>query len=210
MTMTLIKYPRTFHLPWSPGMTSDDKVIPDTTIFHGKEIIVTEKMDGENTTLRKECTHARSLDSRNHVSRAWVKQLHGQIGYLIPDGWRICGENLFAQHSIAYDNLNSYFTVFAIFDENNICLSWDDLVTFCQTLDLTIVPVLYRGKYDEKMLHSFSKQLRPNQEGYVVRVAEAFSQDNFATSVAKYVRANHVQTDQHWMHSNVVQNGLKK
>lgn len=42
------KYPRTLHLPGSPGMTDDDKVIKSLAGFEGEEVVVTAKMDGEN------------------------------------------------------------------------------------------------------------------------------------------------------------------
>ena len=35
-------------------------------------------------------------------------------------------------------------------------------------------------------------------EGFVVRDIESFPIDEFSKHVAKYVRANHVQTDKHW------------
>ena len=37
------KYPRTYHLPFSPGFTSDDKVLKDDSQFYGKRVVVTEK-----------------------------------------------------------------------------------------------------------------------------------------------------------------------
>ena len=46
-----IKYPRTFHLPWSPGATSDDKMLDGIDHFFGCECVITEKLDGENTTI---------------------------------------------------------------------------------------------------------------------------------------------------------------
>lgn len=70
-----IKYPRTYHLTWSPGTTSDDKILTTTSQFDGKEVIVTEKMDGENCTIGSDYTHARSIDSQHHSSRSWVKGL---------------------------------------------------------------------------------------------------------------------------------------
>jgi hypothetical protein len=42
------KYPRTYHLPWSPGVNDDDKVISDINIFRDHEVVITEKLDGEN------------------------------------------------------------------------------------------------------------------------------------------------------------------
>ena len=78
--------------------------------------MVTEKLDGENTTLYADGLHARSLDSAHHPSRAWVKALHGRIGDADPGGWRVCGENMYARHSIAYDELDSWFYGFSVWD----------------------------------------------------------------------------------------------
>ena len=64
-----VKYPRTAHLPWSPGATADDIYQGKLSSFEGKYVVVTEKMDGENTTLYRDYMHARSVDSRFHPSR---------------------------------------------------------------------------------------------------------------------------------------------
>lgn len=128
------KYPRTAHLPWSEGKTSDDKTLKDCSQFEGKRVIVTEKMDGENTSIYKDYIHARSIDGRDHWSRSWVKNLQAKIGYEIPDQWRLCGENLYAKHSIGYKDLSSYFALFSIWNENNECLSWDETKEYADTL----------------------------------------------------------------------------
>ena len=70
--------------------------------------------------------HARSLETDFHESRTWVRALWGNIKHEIQDGWRICGENMFAEHSIHYNNLETYFYVFSIWNETNDCLSWDE------------------------------------------------------------------------------------
>lgn len=227
------KYNRTFHVPWSQSDSSDDAWWTEDDIirnFGGKEVVVTEKQDGENSTIYHggNC-HARSVDSRHHDSRSWIKSLASQIGYSIPKNWRICGENVFAFHSIFYTNLPSYFLVFGIYDENNMCLSWDDTKELCDELGLHTVPVIYRGVWDEKKIRSlwtgkgafptFGTQIsnpvfpddfvESDAEGYVARIAESFCYDDFQKSCAKYVRANHVQTDSHWMDGPVVQNLLK-
>jgi hypothetical protein len=44
----------------------------------------------------------------------------------------------------------------------------------------------------------------------VVRLSDEFLDHRFHMSVAKWVRMNHVQTDQHWSHQEIVRNGLKK
>ena len=100
---TRIKYPRTYHAPWSQGATNDDKIHKTMDHFLGKRVIVTEKMDGESCSFYNDYIHARSLDSVNHYTRNWVKQFHANnIMGNIP-GLRICGENLYAVHSIKYD-----------------------------------------------------------------------------------------------------------
>lgn len=208
MTISKIKYPRTFHLPWSPGATSDDKIHSDLGFFEGQEVVVTEKMDGENTTIYADgTTHARSMDSAAHPSRSWVRAFAAGVGPNLPDGWRVCGENLYAQHSLAYEDLPSYFLGFSLWNEHNICLSWSDTVDFFAELGIEPVQELYRGIWDEEKIRG----LVPGEkrEGFVVRLAGSFSYEDFAQAVAKWVRAGHVQTDQHWMHQEVIPNGLR-
>jgi len=211
-----VKYPRTFHLPWSENIGSDDKVMPDLTTLLMNEIIMTMKMDGENTTMYKDYIHARSLDSRHHESRSYVKQLHSTIAHEIPDGWRIVGENLYAKHSIYYDRLPSYFMVFSVWNEKNVCLSWDDTVEYCDLLGLTPVYELYRGTFDApKIVQRFDDYCKKwsagqEHEGYVIRLADAFHYSKFRKSVAKFVRKDHVQTHSHWMREQVVQNKLRE
>ncbi|MFF2528045.1 RNA ligase family protein [Brevibacillus sp. NPDC058079] len=207
----LKKYPRTFHLPWSRSRTDDDKILRTVSHFEGKEVVVTEKLDGENTTLYRNHIHARSLDSKDHASRHWVKMLHGTISFHIPEGWRICGENVYALHSIYYEHLTSYFYVFSIWNENNECLSWDETVEWAELLGFKTAPVLYRGIWKEETVKScYTKQsvFGGEQEGYVVRITERFPYEDFKQSASKFVRKNHVQTDQHWLSKPVVPNGI--
>lgn len=207
---TYVKYPRTYHLPWSPGTTDDDRILPSTSVFEGKEIIVTEKMDGENTTLYRDYMHARSLEEEHHDSRGWVKKLHADICWHIPNGWRICGENLYALHSISYPELPSYFMVFSIWDENNVCLSWDDTVEYAAVLGLQTVPVMFRGQWDESYIQNIGATLNLQKtEGYTVRVTDSFAYGSFRKSIAKWVRKGHVQTTHNWKMRAVVKNGLK-
>ncbi|MGW1350813.1 RNA ligase family protein [Streptomyces sp. NPDC002409] len=202
-------YPRTAHLPWSPGATSDDVRIADLSGLTGREVVVTEKLDGENTTLYPDGLHARSLDSAHHPSRGWVKALQGRIGARIPAGRRICGENMFARHSLPYDGLESYFYGFSVWDGER-CLDWDRTVAFLRDLGIPVPPVLWRGVFDARAEKTL-RALRPDtgrQEGYVVRPADGFDAPEFGRLVAKWVRPGHVRTDTHWMHAAVVENGL--
>jgi hypothetical protein len=202
-----LKYPRTPHLPWSPGVSEDDLLLSDSFMFEGQEVVITEKLDGENTSMYRDHIHARSLDSRQHPSRAWVKGFHGSIAHLIPDGWRLCGENMYARHSIHYNNLKSYFYLFSIWNEQNVCLAWEETREWAELLGLELPPVLYQGIWDEEKIRSIKLDLSI-QEGYVVRTVKSFAYEDFQKHVAKWVRKGHVQTDQHWMHTEVIPNGL--
>lgn len=208
MTTKRYKYPRTPHLPWSPGASDDDVTGGVPAAFVGSAVIVTEKLDGENTSMYRDAVHARSLDSRHHPSRDWVKRLQGAIGYQIPDGFRVCGENLFARHSIAYDDLPSYFYVFSVWDDANMCLSWSETKQWASLLGLEVAPVLHEGRWDEVRIRNLAFDT-DRVEGYVVRSAGAFAYADFASNTAKWVRKGHVQTDDHWMQAAIVPNGLR-
>ncbi|WP_240135360.1 RNA ligase family protein [Streptomyces sp. MUM 178J] len=203
-------YPRTPHLPWSPGAASDDVRAGDLSGFDGREVVVTEKLDGENTTLYADGLHARSVDSAHHPSRTWVKALQGRIGHGIPAGWRICGENMYARHSLVYEALDGYFYGFSVWDADGRCLDWDRTVDFLRELGVPTAPVLWRGVFDARAERALRRLAvdTGRQEGYVVRTVEGFAAEEFPRRVAKWVRPGHVQTDAHWMHAQVVPNGL--
>jgi RNA ligase len=205
-----VKYPRTYHLPWSPGTTDDDRVIDDLKGFEGERVIVTVKMDGENTTMYRDYLHARSLDYDHHPSRSWVRALHGRIAHEIPEGWRLCGENLYAKHSIKYEHLADYFLLFSIWNDKNVCLSWDETCEWAELLGLQMVPMLYMGLWDEESVRisNISHDGADPCEGYVVRVARELHYREFRRAVAKYVRKDHVQTHGHWMRTAFERNGL--
>lgn len=200
-----VKYPRTPHLPWSSG-TSDDRILSSIAHFENQELVVTEKMDGENTTLYRDHIHARSLDSRNHPSRNWVKSFWSKIAHEIPEGWRVCGENLFARHTLEYQDLPSFFLGFSVWDSDNMCLSWDDTLEWFKLLGIEPVPQLARGflttEYFKALVH------HSDQEGYVVRKAGSFRFREFGRSVAKYVCPSFEPNTHHWMHQKVTPNSM--
>lgn len=207
-----VKYPRTFHLPYSPGTQSDDKKLKSDSHFHNKEIVLTLKMDGENANLTNERYWARSVDSRDHVSRNWMQNLWNMLKYDIPAGMRICGENLYAKHAIYYDALPSYFLVFNIW-QDNVALSWDETEYWCSLFDLKHVPVLYRGIYNRETIESlaFSKEkvYGGDREGGVIRLVDEIAFEDWPNKAAKIVRAGHVQPNsKHWFSQPVIPNKM--
>lgn len=124
---------------------------------------------------------------------------------------RICGENLYAVHSIKYKNLPSYFMLFSIWIDNK-CLNWDETVEYAKILGLDIVPVIYDGIYDrEKIITEFTKYEKVN-EGYVIRIANEFNYIDFRRSVAKFVRPKFRQvinnSHGHWISKKIETNEL--
>ncbi len=205
-----IKYPRTYHLHWS-NLLKDDRILKDDSSFKGKRVIVSLKMDGENTTMYNDFLHARSLDYSSHETRNWVKGLWSRINYLLDDNMRLCGENLYAVHSVKYDNLESYFMLFSMWTDNK-CLSWDETKDYAGIMELKTVPVIYDGLYSkEKVIESFAPYEKQN-EGYVVRIADEFNYIDFRRSVAKFVRPEFRQvvnnSQGHWISKKVEVNGL--
>lgn len=204
-----IKYPRTYHVPWSQDNRKDDKYLSSMQHFEGKRVIITEKMDGENTTMYHDRIHARSINSDSHPSRGWVKGLHAKIGWEIPRGWRVCGENLYARHTVKYTQLDSYFMVFSVWDETNFSLSWDETIEWSTLLGLQTVPILYDGIYDENKIKSLGEFDGKTKEGWVIRLAESFHYSAFRKSVAKYVSPNFVLPHGHWSRGVWEKNELK-
>lgn len=199
-----VKYPRTPHLPFSPGATSDDKHITKETLAYlqsGIDLVVSEKFDGGNLTFGRgdKSFFARSLDSGTHSWDTKAKALWAKIRWDIPEGWRISGESLYARRSVAYENLEDIYLVFGIWDETNTLLDWDSMVEYASLLGLSTVSVLYRGSDFKEAVTAWEK-VRDTQssEGFVLRSAGRIAYEEFGTNFAKWVRANHVTTDASW------------
>lgn len=189
-----IKYPRTPHLSWSHP-NPDDIVIKHLDIDQDEEIIVTEKMDGECTTMYDDHIHARSVDGKSHIGQSWVKNFWSKnIAHVISETMRICGENVYAQHSIYYEGLSTYFYGFSIWD-GMTCLSWDETEEWFELLGVTPVPLLYRGPLKDFVSPNLDEQ---KQEGFVIRPSRRLSYREFPRVVGKYVREGHLQTRDRW------------
>jgi ATP-dependent RNA circularization protein (DNA/RNA ligase family) len=201
------KYSKTYHLSWSPGVTSDDKISNNLYNFLGKEIVITEKLDGENTGMINDGVYARSHGT--YTTSAWsreVRQLHDiKVRGQLEDGVFIFGENMEGIHSIEYSNLKSYFYIFGVRD-NNIWIPWEGVEEYSYLLDIPTVPVLFKGVVNtEKELKDLverlvkeKSELGGEREGVVVRSASLFHNDDFTDNLLKWVRKDHVQTTTHW------------
>ncbi len=206
------KYPRTYHLPWSPGGTNDDRRMTDVDGLVGVPTIITEKLDGSNVCLSRSGVFARShAGPPRHPSFAWLKSKHAELCRLLPEGLSLFGEYTFAVHSIAYNGLPSYLWIIAARrDRDDFLLAWDDVVSLATTLGLPTVPVIARATYaSPPELEEATTGLGTSpglfgvREGVVVRRTEGFAGTHFPRYVGKYVRAGHVASDEHWTNQPV-------
>lgn len=194
-----IKYPRTYHLPWSQPNRKSDRYLKNDSYFTGRRVVITEKMDGENTTLYNDNIHARSIDGKNHPSRDWIKNYHSNICHDIPNDIRVCGENMYAKHTVEYNNLTSYFYGFSVWS-GPICLSWDETLEYFELLEIPHVPIVADGIYEDVWNKTNFKSFNGIiKEGYVIRLADSFMMNDFSNSVAKYVGQNFILPHAHWI-----------
>lgn len=211
------KYGRTWHYPFSPGTTSDDRIRHE--YWHSLQqiplLIHTEKLDGENNCLSRYGVFARSHAApttspwTESIRRYW-QSIKNDLGDL-----EIFLENLYAVHSIEYHNLDHHFYVFGI-REGDQWLSWEETAFYAAMLGLPLVPEIkritppaVRRDFEQEMLslvkgpgafdpHDVHTGLPATMEGIVSRNANGYAVSNFADNVFKYVRKGHVKTDQHW------------
>lgn len=211
------KYGRTFHYPFSPGTTSDDRINRHywDDISQIKNILHTEKLDGENNCLSQYGVFARSHGAPT-VS-PWTNFLREKWQYLKRDlgNYEIFGENLYAIHSIQYPLIENHFYVFGI-RVMDCWLSWEETAFIAQFFDFPVVPVLNEIEapqdillYENDILNMVQKpsvfgsidvQTQENctMEGIVSRNKEEYLVSDFQHQVFKYVRKGHVKTDEHW------------
>ena len=211
------KYGRTYHFPFSPGSTSDDRIQYDywNYIQQMQQVIHTEKLDGENNCLNRWGMFARSHTTpttspwTSHLRQRW-ELLKNDLGDL-----ELFGENIYAIHSIAYEHIEHYFYVFAIRCQDQ-WLSWEEVCFYAAAFDLPTVPVLglalntreeiaFRAEvlnFTRKQSAFASVDVKTGTactiEGVVSRNSKGFAVDELGTNVFKYVRKGHVKTDEHW------------
>lgn len=210
------KYGRTYHYPFSPGTTSDDRINSAywTDINAIKQIVHTEKLDGENNCLSKQGVFARShaaptVSPWTHTIRARWEWIKNDLGDL-----EIFGENLYAIHSIEYRKLEHHYYVFAI-RCLDYWLSWEEVKFYANLFDLPTVPELSitipcdEASFRKEVLRLADKPsvfdsydvLLKNpctREGVVSRNTSEYAVASGAHNIFKYVRKGHVKTDEHW------------
>jgi hypothetical protein len=205
------KYPRTPHLPWS-NPTKDDITL--SVPWKGDmEVVVMEKLDGECTSIYPDgYIHARSTTYSPHRSRDIIKVLASQlVASGFPYDVILLGENLYAEHSISYTNLDGYFYLFGVRD-GDYFWEWEGIISLAEQCALPTPEVFYVGPWGgfrHEDIWPRKSSLGGDCEGYIIRTLDAFPVGDFHLHVRKYVRPNHVSTDEHWSRALITINGLK-
>lgn len=163
--------------------------------------------------------------------RYWNNNVYGQL----PEELQVFGEWLYAKHSIHYGCSGccedrhkgpklekGYFQVFGVFDtEFNLWLSWEETVKWANQLGFQTVPVINATITNKKSMFNHEWEIYEQlptlgevivdegHEGFVVRSKYPFHYGQFSERVGKYVRENHVSTDEHWKHKPTLQNRVK-
>ena len=146
--MIVLKYPRSYHVPFSMGSTSDDRISKNIKNIFRKYTIITEKLDGENTSENEHGVYARSrVAPTNNPWATWIKPYWELIKNDLKDfDLEICGENMFGEHSILYSGLDSHLYVFGMRNtKHDMFLSFEETEYYAQLFDLKMVPILFRG-----------------------------------------------------------------
>jgi hypothetical protein len=133
-TIMYTKYPSTPHLPFSPGMQRDDTRISSLNSLEGREVIITEKMDGENCleagsliqtnlgikTIKEICDSIPNISvlSYNHLTdkNTFEKVIRTKISSKVDEWFEIeteCGKTLLltGQHLVWVENKKQYVKV---------------------------------------------------------------------------------------------------
>jgi len=209
-----MKYPKTLHLPFSQCVNKDDRVADDISNIIGKEIVITEKLDGSNVFLGDDIIHGRSDKSKlgewNHNfywdKRINVLQINLGVRKLLGAGNGFFFENLNAVHSIEYPQLNDYIHLINITTDDGWFTKWFFVEEQADIYGFPTVPKLFEGVcWTEQQLKGTIGKLMSEdsvyggkKEGVVVRTTDAFPKEDFDKNVFKFVRENHNQTDSNW------------
>ena len=183
-------------------------------------LVITEKCDGSNLTYTRTSVFSRSHSGPpGHPSFDLAKATHARIAHELSLGLSLFCEYCYAVHSITYDALPDYSLVFGARDDREgRWWDWDMVVAQAADLGLPTVPELYRGQVEtarELEALTLSLAAQPSvfggpREGVVVRRAGEFRDADFQRSLAKWVRSDHVTTDEHWMHQSIRPQRLAK
>lgn len=163
---------------------------------------------------------SRKLPDNLQVFGEWLYAKHSiHYGCDCDDPCEDVGPNL--TELVDYEDESAYFQIFGVYNNReNIWLSWPETEKVADELGFPTTPVIYmednndeatfKTKHEaRRKLISYAREVVDNGgEGIVVRSKFPFHYDQFERRIGKYVRENHVNTDEHWKHTETIENNL--
>lgn len=179
---TRYKHPKIYNLVSSPIRKNDgEEIHPHEQFFYDKQIIVFPFQNQEIISIYSDYVHGTYLEEhRNGHLSDEVKQLQYEIGYNIPDGWRICGV---LDHE---DN----FQVFTVWNDENVCIDWDDTLEWVDLLDLDEPKTLYEGRFHTPTVRDLEQKTELTSSGFLIRDKSDFEYPDtfdYAHEMVKWV-----------------------
>ncbi len=206
MNIQHTKHPSTPYLDIS--QTANEKVVV-TQSFIGERVTITEKMDGEITSIYPDGSfHARSLDS----GAAWQRDvIHSYLSSIVSAmryDEHFVFENMYAKHTIEYDDLESYLYLLYIV-RGGVVISHEQTRMIASKIGLAMPKVLFSGVFKSRTANEVITG-GDFREGFVIRTNRSFPYARLGPYTAKYVVSGFAQTDVHWTQSEPKKNKLKK
>lgn len=163
---------------------------------------------------------SRKLPDRLQVFGEWVYAKHSiHYGCDCEDPCDDIGPSL--SEITGIDDDRAYFQIFGVYDkELDIWLSWPEVERVADELGFPTTPVIYKeGNEDNptfekpsvarNTLIQYARDvIDRGGEGIVVRLKYPYHYGQFGRRVGKYVRENHVNTDEHWKFKDTVVNNI--
>lgn len=155
------KYVRTPHLEGSRLQPGDDDIAQVRFAeLVGKDVVVEEKVDGQNAALSFDVDGRLLLQSRGHYLRGgprersfelfkrWAACHEARLREVLQDRYIVYGEWCWAKHTCFYDALPHYFLAFDVFDRARaVFLDTPARRDLLRPLPIVEAPVLGAGRF---------------------------------------------------------------
>jgi ATP-dependent RNA circularization protein (DNA/RNA ligase family) len=214
-----VRFPHTPHLALLGSVdVRGDKVLSEEAAeaFLDEEIIVEEKVDGENLGLSLVDGQIVAQSRGSYVElggavfrglAAWLHPRVSRIAGELGDDLILFGEWCAVRHSVPYDALPDWLLVFDVYDRR-IQAFWqlDERDLLAEALGLARVPRLGAGRFDMAGLRGL---LGPSRVGNTPMEGLVLRHPEHPGERAKLVRPEFVQgIDEHWRSRPVEPNRL--
>ncbi|MCD6575658.1 MAG: RNA ligase family protein [Nanoarchaeota archaeon] len=204
------EFPKTPYIFVEVEVREDKSLGPkETDIFTNTEVIIQEKVDGNNLAIfvDEDGPHYKSRgsivtphDARFKNLNLWYNIHEEEIKSISEKGLCLIGEWAFWKHTIHYQSLPSYFIAYDIFDlKNERFLSQKRVIELLSRTSIAYNPIIYEGKINgvkdlEKLLDG-SQFGAPKKEGLYLRIDD----EDYNLHRAKYVPKEFIEgINTHW------------